>query len=466
MDIKEALLKLPSFERYAVACSGGADSLALLHAASICFGPERVAALHFDHGIRGDESAEDAAFCEKFANDLGVKFFLGKAEAGLLADPPKGENQEALARKLRYLWFAEVCEKENIPCLLTAHHADDVAETMLMHLMRGSGLKGLAGLNESAKISELFKDIACDLTVCRPLLELRAKDCVDYCLEHKLSYRTDSTNSDQSYLRNWLRHEIIPKLRERAGGDITLKFRRTARQLGEQREFIREAALDFLRRNALSAAFGTIVDSSAFLDAKPALQREVLRILAAEEENWDFETLDKVLNCLKDGTEHAFQPAGGVRWLSVGEKIVFYNEQTSLKEFFQSALKIKKAEDRGRGYSDNGSGWLAWLKGEAVTYREYLRADDYALGFFSNGLRYAPTNGPERKVGDMMTDAKIPLFLRRDLPILFSKDSPAWIAGWRIAKSAAVEEGDEIVEATLELPSAKPWNGNEGGDVC
>lgn len=466
MDIKEALLKLPSFERYAVACSGGADSLALLHAASACFGPEKVVALHFDHGIRGSESAEDAAFCEKFAKDLGVKFFLGKAEAGLLADPPKGENQEALARKLRYLWFAEVCEKENIPCLLTAHHADDVAETMLMHLMRGSGLKGLAGLNESAKINELFKDIACDLTVCRPLLKFKARDCVNYCLEHKLAYRTDSTNSDQSYTRNWLRHEIIPRLRERAGGDLTLKFRRTAIQLGEQRDFIREAALDFLRRNAKRAAFGTIVDASAFLGAKPALQREVLRILAAEEENWDFETLDKVLNCLKDGTEPDFQPAGGVRWLTIGGKIVFYNEKTSLKEFFQSALKIKKAENRGRGYSDNGADWLAWLKGEAVTYREYLRADEYALGFFSNGLRYAPTNGPERKAGDMMTDAKIPLFLRKEIPILFSKDSPAWIAGWRIAKSAAIGEGDEIVEATLELPSARPWNGNNGGDVC
>lgn len=466
MDIKEALLKLPSFERYAVACSGGADSLALLHAAISCFGPERVIALHFDHGIRGSESAEDAAFCEKFAKDLGVKFFLGKAEAGLLADPPKGENQEALARKLRYLWFAEVCEKENIPCLLTAHHADDVAETMLMHLMRGSGLKGLAGLNESAKINELFKEIDCGVTVCRPLLKFKARDCVNYCLEHKLTYRTDSTNSDQSYTRNWLRHEIIPKLRERAGDDLTLKFRRTAIQLGEQRDFIREAALDFLRRNAMRAAFGTIVDASAFLGAKPALQREVLRILAAEEENWDFETLDKVLNCLKDGTEPDFQPAGGVRWLTIGGKIVFYNEKTSLKEFFQSALKIKKAENRGRGYSDNGAGWLAWLKGEAVTYREYLRADEYALGFFSNGLRYAPTNGPERKAGDMMTDAKIPLFLRKEIPILFSKDSPAWIAGWRIAKSAAIGEGDEIVEATLELPSARPWNGNNGGDVC
>lgn len=466
MDIKEALGKLPRFERYAVACSGGADSLALLHAASACFGPEKVVALHFDHGIRGSESAEDAAFCERFAKDLGVKFFLGKAEPGLLSDPPKGENQEALARKLRYFWFAQVCEKEKIPCLLTAHHADDVAETMLMHLMRGSGLKGLSGLNESAKLNELFKDIACDLTVCRPLLELRAKDCVDYCLEHKLAYRTDSTNSDQSYTRNWLRHEIIPRLRERAGDDLTLKFRRTAIQLGEQRDFIREAALDFLRRNAKRAAFGTIVDASVFIEAKPALQREVLRILAAEEENWDFETLDKVLNCLKDGTEPAFQPAGGVRWLTIGGKIVFYNEKTSLKDFFQSALKIKKAENRGRGYSDNGAGWLAWLKGEAVTYREYLRADEYALGFFSNGLRYAPTNGPERKAGDMMTDAKIPLFLRKEIPILFSKDSPAWIAGWRIAKSAAIGEGDEIVEATLELPPARPWNGNNGGDVC
>ncbi len=466
MDFREALLGLPNFERYAVACSGGADSLALLHAAISCFGPEKVVALHFDHGIRGSESAEDAAFCERFAKDLGVKFFLGKAEPGLLSDPPKGENQEALARKLRYFWFAQVCEKEKIPCLLTAHHADDVAETMLMHLMRGSGLKGLSGLNESAKLNELFKAIACNVTVCRPLLKFKARDCVNYCLEHKLAYRTDSTNSDLSYTRNYLRHEIIPRLRERAGDDLTLKFRRTAIQLGEQRDFIREAALDFLRRNAKRAVFGTIVDASAFLGAKQALQRELLRILAGEEENWDFETLDKVLNCLKDGSQPDFQPAGGVRWLFVRGKFVFYKDGVSLKEFFQCALKIKKVETRGKGYSDNGAGWQNWLIGEAVTYTEYLKSDEYTLGSFSIGLRYHPTNGPLRKAGDMMTDAKIPLFLRRDIPILFSKDSPSWIAGWRIAKSAAVNAGDETVEATLELPSARPWNGNTGGDAC
>lgn len=466
MDIREALGKLPAYERYAVACSGGADSLALLHASIEYFGPEKIVALHFDHGIRGTESAEDAAFCERFAKELGVKFFLGKAEAGLLANPPKGENQEALARKLRYLWFATVCEKENIHCLLIAHHADDVAETMLMHLMRGSGLKGLSGLNESAKINDLFKEIAYDLTVFRPLLELKAKDCVDYCQNNKLAYRTDSTNSDQSYTRNWLRHEILPKLGERAGGDLTLKFRRTAKQLCEQWEFIRGATEDFLCQNALNAPFGTIVDYSAFLNAKAALQREVLRILAAEEGSWDFETADKVLVCLKNGTEPDFQPAGSIRWLKIDDKLIFYNEQASLKDFFQSALKIKKAEARGRGFSDNGAGWLRWLNGEGVTYREYLRADDYTVSTFSAGLRYTPTNGPERKVGDMMTDAKIPLFLRKEIPILFSKDSASWIAGWRIAKSAAVSSGGDILEATLELPGATPWSNKKGGDAC
>lgn len=466
MDFKEALGKLPAYDRYAVACSGGADSLALLNASFEYFGPEKIVALHFDHGIRGMESAEDAAFCERFAKELGVKFFLGKAEAGLLLDPPKGENQEALARKLRYLWFANVCEKENIHCLLTAHHADDVAETMLMHLMRGSGLKGLAGLSESAKLSDLFKEISCDITVYRPLLEIRAKDCVDYCQAHNLAFRTDSTNSDKNYTRNWLRHEILPKLRERAGGDLTVKFRRTAKQLFEQWEFIRDAVEDFLRQNALKAPFGTIVDYSAFLDAKTALQREVLRVLAAEEGSWDFETADKVLACLKNGTEPDFQPAGSIRWLKIDDKIIFYNEQASLKDFFQSALKIKKAEARGCGFSDNGAGWLRWLTGEGVTYREYLKADDYTVSTFSAGLRYTPTNGPERKAGDMMTDAKIPLFLRKEIPILFSKDSASWIAGWRIAKSAAVSGADEIAEVTLELPGATPWNGNKGGDAC
>ena len=173
-----------------------------------------------------------------------------------------------------------------------------------------------------------------------------------------------------------------------------------------------------------------------------------------------------LLNFLKNGTEPDFQPAGGIRWLRLDDKLVFYSEQVSLKEFFQSALKIKKAEARGQGYSDNGSGWLRWLKGESVTYREYLKADAYIVSAFSAGLRYTPTNGPERKAGDMMTDAKLPLFLRKEIPMLFSKDSVSWIAGWRIAKSAAVSSGDDILEATLELPGATPWSDKKGGDAC
>ena len=465
MDFKEALEKLPKFERYAVAFSGGADSLSLLHAASAFFGSERIVALHYEHGIRGAESEDDAAFCEKFAKGLGVRFFLGRAEAGILSDPPKGENREALARKMRYEWMGSVCVKEGIGCLLTAHHADDVAETLLMHLMRGAGASGLAGLKESVSLSQLIPGCP-DITVLRPLLDLRARDCREYCETYDLPFRTDSTNSDTGYTRNWLRHEIVPKLAERAGGDLTVKLRRTARQLGEQAEFVREAAEDFLRAHARIAPFGVILDYSSFLNAKPALQREILRILAAGDGNWDFETLDKVLTILKSGADPDFQPPGTRRWLRLDDTLVFYDEAVDLKPFLLSCLKLEGVKERGQGYSDNGAGWLKWLKGESVVYREYLRAADYAASSFSNGLRYKPTNGPQRKVGDMMTDAKIPAFLRRSLPIVMQKDDPGWIPGWRISDIAALREGDEVIEAVIQLPGAIAWRVREDGDVC
>lgn len=460
MDIFEALKDLPDFPVYAVAFSGGADSLALLDALSKTVGIKRVAALHYDHGIRGRESAEDAAFCEAFAKSLGVRFFLGKAKKGFLKSPPKGQNQEALARRSRYAFFGRICKREKIGCLLTAHHADDAAETMLMRLIRGSGPRGLSGLKEKVYLEELFPDIRAKVLIARPLLDVASSDCKKYCLENGLPFRTDSTNSDTAYTRNWLRLEIMPKLAARTGEALPLKLRRTAQLLEEQSDFVRRSAYEFLSQNAKEAPFGVLMDIDPFLKAHPALQGEVLRILADPAGSWDFRATKKALEALKLGEKTPITPPGPWRWIVVGGKLVFFREDLSLKKFFKKALKVKKAKARGQGYSDNGAGWLSWLKGERVVFREYLKKGDYEFVNFRNGMRYGFVNGPSRKLGDVFTDANIPLFLRGMIPLVSGGDEIMWVPGWRIARKAAIKEGDEALEITLALPAAEPFKGD------
>ena len=190
-----------------VAYSGGADSTALLHMLSR-YGKEtgaRVCAAHLNHGIRGEEADRDEAFCRGVAEKLGIPFFSRRVDVPALAKEWK-ESIETAARRARYLFFDEIMAREELPLLATAHNADDNLETMLFHLIRGSGLSGLVGIPVSR---------ACEGgTLIRPLLRMTKEDILAYCRAFELAYVTDSTNTDTDYTRNRLRAEVVPPLRQ------------------------------------------------------------------------------------------------------------------------------------------------------------------------------------------------------------------------------------------------------------
>ncbi len=188
-----------------VAYSGGADSTALLH--MLCsLSKETGAAIyaaHVNHGIRGDEADRDEAFCRSATEELGVRIFVHHANVPALAEQ-RGESIEATARRVRYEFFDELMEEYHIPLLAVAHNANDNLETMLFHLARGSGLKGLCGIPVSR--------LCAHGTLVRPLLEVSREEILSYCRENGLEFVNDSTNVDTDYTRNRIRSEIVPLL--------------------------------------------------------------------------------------------------------------------------------------------------------------------------------------------------------------------------------------------------------------
>ncbi len=189
-----------------VAYSGGADSTALLHMLSV-YGKQTGApifAAHVNHGIRGEEADRDEAFCRQVTDGLGIRLFVHQANVPLIAKE-SGESVETAARRLRYAFFDELMEAHDIPLLATAHTADDNLETMLFHLVRGSGLDGICGI----PVSRLCQNG----TLVRPLLGVTKDRLLTYCQANGLSYVTDSTNTDTEYTRNKIRAEVIPPLR-------------------------------------------------------------------------------------------------------------------------------------------------------------------------------------------------------------------------------------------------------------
>ena len=193
-----------------VGVSGGADSVALLHILR-SVRSELGVALHvasLDHGIRCNAGAQDLAFVGKLAEDMGVACALERCGAPALARE-WGMGMEAAARRARYEFLARIARLSNAECVAVAHHADDQAETLLLHIARGSGLRGLQGMRPVSPMP-----YAPDIRLLRPLLGVSRADIEAYCAERDLEHRFDESNNDTRYQRNFIRAEVMPRLRE------------------------------------------------------------------------------------------------------------------------------------------------------------------------------------------------------------------------------------------------------------
>lgn len=206
---------------YVAAVSGGVDSMVLLHLlqkkTASPHGLNLIAA-HFDHGIRHD-SHKDRKFVERECGSLGVKFVYKEGRLG------EGASEEE-ARDARYSFLRQVAQKHQADAVITAHHQDDVLETAIINLLRGTGVRGLASLRSHDRLR-------------RPLLGVSKQQILDYADTNSINWREDPTNKDMNYLRNYVRHKLLSRFSQaqrdsmlhyvnrseqiRAGLDIELK---------------------------------------------------------------------------------------------------------------------------------------------------------------------------------------------------------------------------------------------------
>ncbi len=191
-----------------VAVSGGADSVALLHALHNMRQQLgiRLHVASLDHGIRGEAGQRDLAFVAELAAAWRLPCSLEQVDVPQLSRQWK-LGIEAAGRRARYEFLARVAKQETSACVAVAHHADDQAETIFLHITRGSGLRGLRGLRPASPLPGYP-----GLRLLRPLLGITRADIEAYCAQHQLDYRRDESNSDARYRRNYLRSEIIPRL--------------------------------------------------------------------------------------------------------------------------------------------------------------------------------------------------------------------------------------------------------------
>ncbi len=248
-----------------VGFSGGADSSALLRLMKAECDRRGIflKAVHVNHGIRGDEAERDAHFCAEVCETLGIEFELVKADIPELARL-SGRGVEETARDFRYSCFSKLLTDDlRLDIAATAHNADDNAETLLFNLIRGSGIGGLSGIPPVRELGEY--------RVIRPLILVSKEDILGFCRENSIAFVHDSTNDDTAYTRNYIRHELIPGIKQLNPSFLTSAARLSS-LAREDDEYIRDAADELLREFMLDPSAKRIAEAPSAV-ASRALTR-------------------------------------------------------------------------------------------------------------------------------------------------------------------------------------------------
>ena len=255
---------IPPGSRVLCAVSGGADSMCLLQ---LLWSQREtlgitVAAAHYEHGIRGEESLRDACFVEDFCRRRDIPFYLGQGNV-----PEKAREQglglEDCARRLRYAFLETTAREQGWVLIATAHNADDQAETLLLRLARGSGTQGLAGIPRRRG------------NIIRPLLDWTREEILAVLDEEQIPHVEDSSNRDERYARNLVRSRVVPVLRQ-LNPRLAQAAARTARVLERDEDCLCGLAEDFIRKEAAEDG----LDCGALLRLHPALAARVIRRLS------------------------------------------------------------------------------------------------------------------------------------------------------------------------------------------
>ncbi len=265
--------QLISGGKLVVAVSGGPDSVCLVHILARLQKELKVSlhVAHLNHQLRGAESEADAQYVSDLSRQLGIPATIEGREVKGYQKQQHLSLEEA-AREVRYSFLAEVAKAIGTNLVAVGHTRDDHIETILMHLIRGTGTRGLKGLQPSTE----WKSKTASITIIRPLLEVSREETEDYCQSHGLKPRTDASNISLSPLRNRIRHQLLPLLESYNPG-IAQALLRTAQIAGDDIAFLDKEAARLWDEVAQEQGKTIVLDKKRFDRLPPALKRYLLR---------------------------------------------------------------------------------------------------------------------------------------------------------------------------------------------
>jgi tRNA(Ile)-lysidine synthase len=435
-----------------VGVSGGPDSVCLLHILDQLKESlgVRLHIAHLNHMLRGLESDADASYVKELSDALGIPATFGQRDVDAY-HKKHSLSLEAAAHEVRYDFFLDVAESIGAVCIALGHTQDDQVETILMNLVRGTGITGLRGMRPVRKLRSAGGGI---LVVARPLIEVTRRETEEYCRVHKLNPRIDYSNFSLEYTRNRIRHELVPLLRQ-YNRNIDVTLMRAARVVTDELSFIEPQIYREWDRVVQEQPNGLLIDKEKLLSLHPALQRHLLRkvlgYMLGDITDIESVHIEKIMEALS-------KPAG--KRLSLPRGLFFHVGYHTCLVVRGSVnicpLPVLEGESRLNVPGETElPGWLVRAsiaqpveKGDS--FAECLDLDaagtDLVVRRRKAGDRFQPLGmGEPKRLQDFMVDAKIPRLWRDRIPLVCSPDGIIWVVGWRIAESVKVANGTRKV---------------------
>ncbi|MEE8194556.1 MAG: tRNA lysidine(34) synthetase TilS [Dehalococcoidales bacterium] len=437
-----------------LAVSGGADSTCLLH---VLVGLREELGMglhvaHLDHQLRGAESQADAGYVAALAGRLGVPATIEKRDVRAYQKRKRISLEEA-AREVRYSFLADVADSIGADKVATGHTLDDHIETILMHLVRGTGTRGLRGLQPSTGWQVAGKPI----TVVRPLLPLSHRETADYCRSHRLRPRRDTSNRSLSPLRNRIRQQLLPLLRG-YNPRVTEALLRTSKVATDELDYLDEEIAPLWGEVARKQGNTVILVKEGFGRLPPALKRHLLRSafeqLLGNLKDIETRHIEEIMAALDKPAGKQVSLPGGLIFATGYDSYLLGPEPAALCPFpvleGEVALKIP-GETRLPGWHVRARiiepGPMSQKDNEFTAYFDFDKVGSrLSVRGRRPGDRFQPLGmGQPKKLGEFMIDAKIPGAWRQRVPVVCSPEHIVWLVGWRIDERVKVTGGTKRV---------------------
>jgi tRNA(Ile)-lysidine synthase len=438
--------------------SGGPDSLCLLDVLRAA--GYQIIVAHFNHQLRPEADLEVASVSER-AHSLGLPFVTDSADVRGYAEEHRFSLEEA-ARTLRYHFLFATARQHAAQAVAVGHTADDQAETVLMHFLRGAGLAGLKGM----EYRTLLPVFDAQIPLIRPLLSLWRADTETYCREHGLRPHFDASNRDTVYFRNRLRHDLIPEL-EKYNPRFKEALVRTAQALQGDYSILQEVLEAAWKEVVVESGDGWVAfDQPRLVEFSPALRRNLIRraaeSLRPDSRDLGFEALERATAFAESSDAQRIDFVNGLylftesgklylaayeadlpsaQWPQVSNQLSVIGNQCELGNGWILAVEsVSLDTSRQLLDPDNWTAWLdADLTGSSLTVRPRRAGDRFnPLGMESGSV----------KLSDFFVNVKLPRRARTQWPLVCVGEEIAWVPGFRLAHPFRVTSK---TERTLHL---------------